>query len=150
MAFVLAASCCGFLLWNWPPARIFLGDVGSGYIGYVLSVLALSAGHENPVNAWLWLLLGGAFFVDATVTLARRILRRERVHEAHRTHAYQHLAHRWRSHLAVTGGLALVNLLLLLPCALLARRFPAHAAAITVAALLVLGLQSGCSALVGT
>ena len=106
----------------------------------MLSVLALSAGHQNPVNAWVWLLLGGAFFADATVTLTRRTWRRERVHEAHRTHAYQRLARRWRSHLAVTGGLALVNLFVLLPCALLARRLPTQAATITVAALAALGL----------
>lgn len=142
LGIVLAAACAGFLLWNWPPAKIFLGDVGSGYIGYVLSVLALSAGHQNPVNAWLWLILGAAFFADATVTLTRRTLRRERVHEAHRTHAYQHLASRWRSHLVVTAGLALLNLCVLLPCALLARRFAHHAAAITVVALLVLGLSA--------
>jgi Fuc2NAc and GlcNAc transferase len=140
LGIVLAAACAGFLLWNWPPAKIFLGDVGSGYIGYVLSVLALSSGHQNPVNAWVWLLLGGAFFADATVTLTRRTLRHERVHVAHRTHAYQHLALRWRSHFAVTASLALVNLLVLLPCALLARRFPAYAATITLATLVALGL----------
>jgi Fuc2NAc and GlcNAc transferase len=140
VALVLAAACAGFLLWNWPPAKIFLGDVGSGYLGYVLSVLALSAGHQSPVNAWVWLLLGGAFFADATVTLVRRTLRRQRVHQAHRSHAYQHLALRWRSHLAVTVSLALVNLLVLLPCALLARDFPRYAALITVTALLCLGV----------
>jgi Fuc2NAc and GlcNAc transferase len=139
MSLVLAAACAGFLVWNWPPARIFLGDVGSGYIGYVLSVLALSAGHENAVNAWVWLLLGGAFFTDATVTLTYRTLRRKRVHEAHRTHAYQHQAVRWRSHRAVTATLVLINALVLLPCALLARRFPEYAVNITVAALVVLG-----------
>ena len=75
------------------------------------------------------------------MTLTRRTLRRERVHEAHRTHAYQRLARRWRSHLAVTAGLGLVNLFVLLPCALLALRFPTHAATLTVAALLTLGLM---------
>ena len=94
-ALMLAATCGGFLLWNWPPARIFLGDVGSGYLGYVIVVLAVAATRDNPIALWLWLILGGAFFVDATVTLLRRALRHERVQEAHRSHAYQWFARRW-------------------------------------------------------
>jgi Fuc2NAc and GlcNAc transferase len=142
LSLVLVAACAGFLLWNWPPARIFLGDVGSGYIGYVLSVLALAAGHQNPVNPWLWLLLGAGFFVDATVTLVRRFLRGQRLHEAHRSHAYQHLAQRLGRHLPVTLGYLLVNLLVLLPCALLAQRAPQHAAALTCGVLLLLALAA--------
>lgn len=81
---MFAAACGGFLLWNWPPAKIFLGDVGSGYLGYVIAVLALAAARTSPVALWVWLILGGAFFVDATITLMRRTLRGERVYEAHR------------------------------------------------------------------
>src|SRR5204863_14870 len=92
VAFAFAATCSGFLLWNWPPAKVFMGDVGSGYVGYVIGVLTLAASRDNPVAVWIWLLLGGAFFVDATVTLVRRMLRGEAVHEAHRSHAYQWLA----------------------------------------------------------
>ena len=55
VALVLAATCGGFLLWNWPPAKIFLGDVGSGYLGYVIVVLALAATQDNPIALWLWL-----------------------------------------------------------------------------------------------
>jgi Fuc2NAc and GlcNAc transferase len=123
-ALLFAAACGGFLLWNWPPARIFLGDVGSGYLGYVIVVLAVAATADNPVALWVWLILGGAFFVDATVTLVRRTLRNERVHEAHRSHAYQWLARRWGSHARVTLTVAIVNLLWLLPCAVLAARRP--------------------------
>ena len=92
---VLAGACAGFLLWNWPPARIFLGDAGSGYLGYVTAVLALASARGNSDAIWVWLILGGVFFVDATVTLVRRVLRGEHVHEAHRTHSYQWLARRW-------------------------------------------------------
>ena len=123
-ALVFAAACGGFLLWNWPPARICLGDVGSGYLGFVVVVLALAATRRDPVALWVWLILGGAFYVDATVTLVRRTLRGERVYQAHRSHAYQWLARRWGSHARVTGAVLAVNVLWLLPWALLASRRP--------------------------
>jgi Fuc2NAc and GlcNAc transferase len=131
----LAAASAGFLLWNWPPARIFMGDVGSGYLGYVIAVLALVAMRENPVALWSWLILGGLFFADATITLVRRTLRGERLHEAHRSHAYQWLSRRWGSHRRVTVATSLVNVLWLLPCALLASLHPHYAAWITCGAL---------------
>jgi Fuc2NAc and GlcNAc transferase len=132
---VLGAACAGFLLWNWPPAKIFMGDVGSGYIGYVVAVMALAALRHDPVALWTWLILGGLFFVDATVTLVRRFAAGERIHEAHRSHAYQHLARRWGSHKRVTCAVWLVNVLWLLPCALAATIYPTHAAWITAGAL---------------
>jgi Fuc2NAc and GlcNAc transferase len=139
-ALLLAAACGGFLLWNWPPASIFLGDVGSGYLGYVIVVLAVTATRDNPVALWVWLILGGAFFSDATVTLTRRILRRERLQEAHRSHAYQWLARRWGSHGNVTLAFLAVNILWLLPCAVLAVRLPRYAAAAVAIALAPLAM----------
>jgi Fuc2NAc and GlcNAc transferase len=120
IALLIGAASMGFLLWNWPPARIFMGDIGSGYLGYVIGVLALAATVENPAGVWVWLILGGSFFVDATVTLTRRLLRGERTYQAHRTHAYQWLARRWRSHKKVTVGVLAINVLWLLPCACVA------------------------------
>jgi Fuc2NAc and GlcNAc transferase len=134
-ALVLAAASGGFLLWNWPPARIFLGDVGSGYLGYVIVVLAVAATRDNPVALWVWLILGGAFFVDATVTLIRRTLRHERLHEAHRSHAYQWLALRWRSHGKATVAIVAINLTWLLPWAVLAARLPAYGGLLVLVAL---------------
>jgi Fuc2NAc and GlcNAc transferase len=139
-ALVFAAACGGFLLWNWPPASIFLGDVGSGYLGYVIAVLALSASRDNPVALWVWLILGGTFFADATVTLVRRLLQGERVHQAHCCHAYQWLARRWGSHRKVTLALLGVNAVWLFPWAVLARTFPRQAAVSAVAALAPLAL----------
>lgn len=132
---VFASACCGFLVWNWQPAKIFLGDVGSGYIGYVIAVIAVAAGWENPVSVLVWLILAGAFFVDSTVTFLIRLVRRERVFEAHRTHAYQHLSMRWGSHRRVTMLLIAINTMWLLPCAMLAQTWPDWAAGITVGAL---------------
>jgi Fuc2NAc and GlcNAc transferase len=124
VGFAFAACCCGFLPWNWPPAKVFMGDVGSGYLGYVLGVLALAVARDKPAAVWVWLLLGGVFFVDASVTLIRRLVRGEAVHQAHRSHAYQWLARRWGSHLRVTLAIMAVNATLLLPCALLAALHP--------------------------
>jgi Fuc2NAc and GlcNAc transferase len=127
VACILCAASAGFLIWNWPPAKIFMGDVGSGYLGYVIAVLAMAATRDNPVAVWVWLILGGVFFVDATVTLARRSLMGERLHEAHRSHAYQWLARRWRSHRRVTLSVLAVNVFWLLPAAWLAMRYPQFA-----------------------
>jgi Fuc2NAc and GlcNAc transferase len=135
LAAVFGAACLGFLTWNWPPARIFMGDAGSGYLGYVVAVLAVASSRRNPAGPWIWLILTGVFFVDATVTLIQRALRHERIHEAHRSHGYQYLARRWRSHRKVTLVVIIVNLVWLLPCALLAGRYPHWAAWITAIAL---------------
>jgi Fuc2NAc and GlcNAc transferase len=124
-ALMFAAACAGFLAWNWPPAKIFMGDVGSGYLGFVLAVLAIGAAREHSAALLSWTILGGAFLVDATVTLLRRLARGERVLEAHRSHAYQRLAQRWKSHRAVTLAVAALNVCWLLPCALLAWLWPA-------------------------
>jgi Fuc2NAc and GlcNAc transferase len=140
MAFVVGAASLGFLGWNWPPARIFMGDVGSGYLGYIIAVLAVAEARENAVAPFVWLILGGIFFVDATITLMRRWARRERVYEAHRTHAYQWLARRWGSHKRVTVAIVIVNFVWLLPSALLAARYPAAAGWITCAALAVVAI----------
>jgi Fuc2NAc and GlcNAc transferase len=107
---------------------------------YMIAVLALSASRDNPVALWVWLILGGAFFADATVTLLRRLLRGERVHQAHRCHAYQWLARRWGSHRKVTVAMLAVNVVWLLPWAVLVRTFPRHAAVSVVAALAPLAL----------
>jgi Fuc2NAc and GlcNAc transferase len=145
-AAVFACACAGFLVWNWAPARIFLGDVGSGYLGYVIAVLALAAARTSPALIWTWLILGGVFFVDATVTLARRVLRGEPVSEAHRTHAYQWLARRWGSHAKVTIACLALNLVWLLPCAVLATRRPDAAPLLVLCAfvpLVLLALVAG-------
>jgi Fuc2NAc and GlcNAc transferase len=132
---IVGSAALGFLRWNWPPAKIFMGDVGSGYVGFVIATLALATAGQRPVAAWIWLILGGVFFVDATVTLLRRLMRGERVHEAHRTHAYQWLARSWNNHRRVTLTVLAINLLWLLPCALWATLRPARAATITLVAL---------------
>jgi Fuc2NAc and GlcNAc transferase len=127
LCLVLAAACSGFLWWNWAPAKIFMGDVGSGFLGFSIAVLALGVARDQPAGPFVWLILGGVFVVDATVTLMRRLWRRERLYEAHRSHAYQCLARRWQSHRRVTLTVTAVNVFWLFPWATLATLYPVHA-----------------------
>jgi Fuc2NAc and GlcNAc transferase len=116
---LLAAAVAGFLVWNAPPARIFMGDSGSGFLGIVLGGLAFQAAWVAPQLLWGWLILLGVFIVDATVTLLHRALRLERVHEAHRNHAYQHATRAYDNPLLVTLAVLAINVLWLLPWACL-------------------------------
>ncbi len=113
----LAFAICGFLIWNWPPSKIFMGDVGSGYLGYILSVIAIYTHNVGLINIWAWLILLGVFLVDTSVTLVMRILTGQEWPEAHRTHAYQHLTQKWGSHKKVTMSILTINVVWLLPLA---------------------------------
>lgn len=114
---LLAAAVAGFCCWNFPRARIFMGDAGSGFLGIVLGVLALGAAWAVPQLLWSWLILLGVFIVDATFTLLRRLLRGEAVYQAHRSHAYQVAARRFGRHVPVTVAVGLINVGWLLPWA---------------------------------
>jgi len=118
-AIVLAASTFGFILYNWSPAKIFMGDVGSGYLGIVVAGLSLIAANQDPELLWVWIILLAVFVSDATVTLIRRLLRKQKPHVAHRSHAYQHLAIRLNSHAKVSLLVLAVNIAWLLPIAFL-------------------------------
>ncbi|EGW53868.1 MraY family glycosyltransferase [Candidatus Endoriftia persephonae] len=143
---VAAAATAGFLLWNWPPAKIFMGDVGSGFLGYLLAIFALQSANIGLLPIWSWLILLGVFIVDATLTLARRFLAGEAWYSAHRSHAYQILSRRWRSHRRATLGVLVINLVWLLPLAALAAARPALGVVLTLLAylpLILLGLKIG-------
>ncbi len=116
---ILGVAATGFLVWNFPPARIFMGDAGSGFLGLILGGLALQAASVAPPLIWSWLILLGVFVVDATFTLIHRLMRGERVYEAHRSHAYQRASRRYGSHLRVSLSVSAINLLWLMPLALL-------------------------------
>ena len=135
---VASASVMGFLLWNWPPAKIFMGDSGSGFLGFCLGSAAWATIVEHRLSIWVWLILLGAFIVDATVTLVRRFLRGARLAEAHRSHAYQKLSRKYGSHTKVTLGILGVNLVWLDPIAYGAAERPSLAALLTLIAWLPL------------
>lgn len=115
---MLSAAVLGFLCWNFPPARIFMGDAGSGFLGIALGVLSLQAAWKDPSLFWCWLVLLGVFIVDATFTLIRRLARGDKVYEAHRSHAYQFASRQYGRHLPVTLAVGAINLFWLLPIAL--------------------------------
>ena len=102
---LLAASVLGFLVWNKPPAKIFMGDVGSTFLGFALGMLAVGSMVQELLSPWAWLILGGAFIVDATVTLLWRMISGGRWYEAHRSHAYQHAANRLAEGYEMSNGL---------------------------------------------
>jgi Fuc2NAc and GlcNAc transferase len=118
MPMLLAAAVAGFLYWNFPPARIFMGDAGSGFLGIALGVLSLQAAWVAPELLWSWLILLGVFVLDATWTLLRRLLRGDKVYEAHRSHAYQYASRQFGKHLPVTLAVLGINLFWLLPIAI--------------------------------
>ena len=146
LCLVVAATTLGFLAWNWPPARIFMGDVGSGFLGFMLGALAVLADRSSTVTLWVPAILLAVFVVDATTTLLRRMWQRQRWYEAHRSHAYQILSRRFRGHLPVTLGVLLVNIFWLLPFAVVATLRPeagAILALVAYAPLLALTLWAG-------
>ncbi|HXM80320.1 MAG TPA: glycosyl transferase [Burkholderiales bacterium] len=114
---LLTAAAAGFLVRNFPPARIFMGDAGSCFLGFAIGLFCIISGHQHSSFLWMWLILLGGFVTDATVTLIRRAIRRERIWGAHRSHAYQHAAIVLRSHRTVTLGVGLINILWLFPIA---------------------------------
>lgn len=115
---LLVCAVLGFLFWNFPPARIFMGDAGSGFLGIALGIMSLQAAWVAPQLFWSWVILLGVFVVDATFTLLRRLLRSDKVYEAHRSHAYQYASRQFGAHLPVTLSVGAINLLWLLPIAI--------------------------------
>ncbi|MEQ9720494.1 glycosyltransferase family 4 protein [Yersinia alsatica] len=116
---LLASTVLGFLLWNFPPAKIFMGDAGSGFLGLIIGSLAISAGWIETKFFFCWLILLGLFIVDATWTLVRRVLGGFKVYEAHRSHGYQIASRKFKRHLPVTLLAIAINVAWLFPIALL-------------------------------
>jgi len=139
LSLLLAAAAAGFLVWNWHPARIFMGDVGSAAVGYAFGALAAASERAGAVPAVIWLLLLGVFFGDATLTVARRLVRREPIFKAHRSHAYQRAPQAGLSHARVTTTALLLNgvLALLAAAALFRPRLLIPAVVVAAVVLLV-------------
>jgi len=115
---LLTALIAGFFCWNFPRARIFMGDVGSSFIGLILGFLSIISASIQPNLFWCWLILLGAFIVDATYTLIYRMVNGENILQAHRSHAYQLATEIFKSHYRVSLGVLCINLFWLLPNAL--------------------------------
>jgi Fuc2NAc and GlcNAc transferase len=130
---LLVMASLGFLYWNWSPAKIFMGDVGSGFLGITIGALAYKSSVDG-VTLWAWLILMGVFLVDAGLTLLRRFFRGERWYEAHCSHAYQWSAKKW-GHMKTAIVINLVNIVWLFPLAYVAHIFPNFGFVITLVAM---------------
>lgn len=102
-ALLLAAASGGFMVWNFPPARIFMGDTGSAWLGFIVAALALLSGIHNPQLFWVWIILPGVFVADASITLLSRLLHGQKIYEAHRSHVYQRVSLRLMIHYQDSG-----------------------------------------------
>ncbi|MBF0353664.1 MAG: glycosyltransferase family 4 protein [Alphaproteobacteria bacterium] len=135
LSLVLAASALGFLVWNWHPARIFLGDVGSVPLGFLLGWLLLTLAS---LGQWAAALILPAFYLaDATITLFRRALKREKIWQAHRSHFYQRAVQQGWSHAQVSARIGFTNAALI---AMAATSLERPLAALLAAAALIVGL----------
>jgi Fuc2NAc and GlcNAc transferase len=112
--FLLAVSSVGFIIYNWPPARIFMGDAGSIFLGYCFGALVLKSSTNGDISFWIWVIILSYFLVDTTVTLLLRIVIVRR-YLPHRSHAYQNLARIWNSHAKVTGLVMAYHFIWILP-----------------------------------
>lgn len=112
-------SCCllGFAFFNFPNAKIFMGDAGSGFIGVTLGAFVIISGLEDIRLLWAWLIMLSVFISDATVTLLVRIARGHKPNEAHNLHVYQKLSRKFQSHKPVTFGVLFLNICVLAPIA---------------------------------
>lgn len=115
---IITASTCGFLFWNFPTAKLFMGDAGSLFLGLSLGLLAIGSLTEDFRIFSAWLIMLGVFIVDATYTLLYRLVTRQAVHQAHRTHTYQKIAVKFNSHTYATLTIVAINLIWLLPIAI--------------------------------
>lgn len=109
---VIIVSVGGFLVWNWPKAKIFMGDVGSTQLGFILFVLGIYYHDEGQISILWWIILTAPFWFDATYTLFRRWKNKEKLSQAHRKHIYQRLVQSGFSHLKVDILLIILNSLL--------------------------------------
>jgi Fuc2NAc and GlcNAc transferase len=122
---MLGVIVAPFLLFNWAPAKIFMGDVGSCFIGFTLGVLSLIAAAHHQLSLLSPLILLGVFISDATSTLITRMVTGQRWYAPHCTHAFQILARR-HGHKRVAGSVGILNLIWLAPLAIAAEFDQAH------------------------
>lgn len=110
---VLIAAISGFLYWNLPRAKIFMGDVGSTQLGFILVILGIYYHNSMDFSILNWIMLSSVFWFDATLTIFRRIRNGERISTAHKKHAYQRLVQSGFTHLRLDLYLVLTNILII-------------------------------------
>jgi Fuc2NAc and GlcNAc transferase len=138
LCLLLASAHAGFLIWNWPPARLFMGDAGSVPTGFLVAGLALWGAARGQINPLCWLILMAVFITDSSMTLLQRIRARQAFMQPHRQHAYQRLSRRWNSHLKVDVWLAMINIFWLFPLACAVQAWPEFSLSLVLLAYLPL------------
>jgi len=116
---VISSTVLGFLVFNFPNSQILMGDVGSYFLGLIISLISIYTSLELPELFWSWLILLGIFLVDSTYTLIRRIFLKKKFHLPHSNHAYQKLARVLSSHSKTSIYIFAINLFWLCPLAFL-------------------------------
>ena len=124
---VLAACILGFLIFNWPPAKVFMGDAGSLFLGFVFCTLIARTIGNNQISLWTWLTIFGYFAADTTTTTLLRFVLVKKWYQGHRSHAYQNLARIWGSHRKVLWQVIAYHAIWLLPLAIWSVYDPARA-----------------------
>lgn len=120
---LLSAASAGFLVFNWAPATIFMGDVSSGFLGLVIGVVAIVSAQD--VTLWAWGILMTPFIADATITRAMRIRLYGDYFGAHRAHVYQRLSRKLGGHAPVVVRFWVLSLGVILPLAVYVAHHPA-------------------------
>lgn len=126
LCLLLASTAGGFLILNWAPARIFMGDTGSGFLGFIFGVMLIATWWDGTMSPWQWLTLLGCFWVDATLTLLFRFFRGEPCYQAHCSHAFQQAVKKIGCHKRVVIGVICIDTLWLLPMSILMAYFPKY------------------------
>jgi Fuc2NAc and GlcNAc transferase len=144
---IISSAVLGFLFLNFPKAQIFMGDVGSSFLGFTFAGLSIISGMQDINILLSWWILLAVFVVDASLTLVTRIINKDQWYQAHCTHAYQHLRAKYKSHVKVSLGISVLNVILLLPLALLVAQAKINPYLGLVGAylpIIILGVYFGC------
>jgi Fuc2NAc and GlcNAc transferase len=112
---IVIFSLMGFLIWNFPKAKIFMGDAGSYFLGSIIFILSIVSLNKNVTFFFSWIIIFAVFFVDATSTLIRRLLNKENLFQAHKKHIYQIVSMKYNSHVKASLSIILINFLWLFP-----------------------------------
>jgi len=124
---VLAASSLAFLCFNWPPAKMFLGDAGSNFFGYLFGAMVLITVKNGNLSIWTWLIIFAYLITDTTTTTFLRLCLVKGWYHTHRSHAYQNLARVLDNHKFVTCLITGINVFYLLPLAYLSIQYQHYA-----------------------
>ena len=132
---ILIMSLLAFIIFNWPPASLFMGDSGSVFLGYIFGSIILYTTMRGEVSLFTWIIAFGYFISDTTVTQIARVFLVKKWYLAHRSHAYQNYARESNSHLKVVLFVVAYYLIWLLPLAILSAKLPNFGIFAAIAAL---------------